>query len=295
MSATVAPSAAARRTSHSRPVNGFDPIARAAAASCGSTMRSPRSARRMAVASSSAGASLTRNRLTPACMARVRYPGRPNVVRMRTLHPGKERRSRSAASSPSMPGISMSRRATSGRGGGGRGFDVVAAVDLRHDLHVRLEGQQRGEGAAHHVLVLGEKGRGSRRHGPLGGLRFACRLHQWNAGAHAEAAAGRRPCREAATRGRLARSCSPSSPLPSLTAVSQSQPEAPWPPTSPAALAPSSVTSSVTAFSPAVTAMLACVAELRRTMLVVASRTTHARSSRRRAAGHRRRLPQACR
>src|SRR2546423_477976 len=96
MSAIVDPSAAAASTSRSRSVSGFGPADRAAAARAGSTTRSPASTRRIAAASSSTGPSLTRNPLAPASMARRRYPGRPNVVRISNLQP-RSRGRRAAA------------------------------------------------------------------------------------------------------------------------------------------------------------------------------------------------------
>src|SRR5215204_6248830 len=66
MSATVAPSRAATSTSRSRPVKGLAPPASVAAASVGSTTRSPAATRRMAAARSSVGASLTTKPSTPA-------------------------------------------------------------------------------------------------------------------------------------------------------------------------------------------------------------------------------------
>ena len=72
MSATVAPSTAALRTSRSRGVSGLGPALSAAAASAGSMTRSPASTRRIAAASSSTGPSLTRNPDAPASIARRR-------------------------------------------------------------------------------------------------------------------------------------------------------------------------------------------------------------------------------
>ena len=72
MSATVAPSREATSTSRSRPVSGDAPPARVAAASAGSTTRSPSATRRTASASCSAGASLTTKPSAPDSIARRR-------------------------------------------------------------------------------------------------------------------------------------------------------------------------------------------------------------------------------
>src|SRR5580704_6353352 len=76
--------------------------------------RSPASTRRMVWVSLSAVESLTRNADTPDSIARRRNPGRPNVVRITILVSGWFFFSSAAADRPSMPGISMSSRATSG-------------------------------------------------------------------------------------------------------------------------------------------------------------------------------------
>ena len=57
---------------------------------------------------------------------------------------------------PSMPGISMSSRATSGRAARG-GDDLVAALDLGDDLDVVFEREQAPERAADHGLIFGEQ------------------------------------------------------------------------------------------------------------------------------------------
>ena len=76
---------------------------------------------------------------------------------------GQRGRSWAAAASPSSPGISMSRSATSGRSPQRRRDDLVAAADLGHDLEVALQLEQGGERAADHRLVLGEQQRITRR------------------------------------------------------------------------------------------------------------------------------------
>ncbi len=115
MSPMVEHSAEVARTSYSRGERGLGPALSAAATSAGSITRSPASTRRIAVASSRAGLSFTRNAEAPASSARRRYCGRPNVVRMMTRHSGRVSRSTAAAAMPSLPGISMSSSATSGR------------------------------------------------------------------------------------------------------------------------------------------------------------------------------------
>ena len=51
----------------------------------------------------------------------------------------------------------MSSSATSGAGVRRRGDHLVTAADLRHDLEVVLEVEQRGERGAHQRLVVGEQ------------------------------------------------------------------------------------------------------------------------------------------
>ena len=83
------PSRAARSTSVSRAVSGESPATRLSAASAGSTTRSPACTRRTASASCRAGVSLTTNPSAPACSARRRNPGRPNVVTISTRVDGQ--------------------------------------------------------------------------------------------------------------------------------------------------------------------------------------------------------------
>ncbi len=64
---------------------------------------------------------------------------------------------------PSAPGISMSRRHTSGCVQRDRSSDLVAPGDLGHDLEVWLEVEQGGERSAHQRLVIGEQQTDRRR------------------------------------------------------------------------------------------------------------------------------------
>ncbi len=157
IAATDEPSRAARSTSVSRAVRGESPATRLSAASTGSTTRSPACTRRTASASCRAGVSLTTNPSAPACSARRRKPGRPNVVTISTRVDGSACLRARVASMPSMPGISTSSRATSGACARGRLHDGVAAAHLGHDGQVGLEVEQRGQGPAHQGLVVGEQ------------------------------------------------------------------------------------------------------------------------------------------
>ena len=72
MSATVPLVADSASTSRSRSDSGLAPSLSAASARAGSTTRWPRATRRIASASSVAGASLSRNPVAPASIARRR-------------------------------------------------------------------------------------------------------------------------------------------------------------------------------------------------------------------------------
>lgn len=114
-SATVAPSAAAWRTSVSRAVRGESPYTSESAARAGSTTRNPAWTRRTDSARSLAGASLTTKPCAPDFSARRRKPGRPKVVTIRTFVEGSLSSSPAVAVRPSVPGMSTSMRTTSGR------------------------------------------------------------------------------------------------------------------------------------------------------------------------------------
>ena len=72
---------------------------------------------------------------------------------------------------PSRPGISTSSRATSGRCAAGLGHYLVPAADLGHHLQVGLQGEQRGQRAAHQRLVIGEQQPDRGGHGASPGVR----------------------------------------------------------------------------------------------------------------------------
>ena len=56
-----------------------------------------------------------------------------------------------------MPGISMSRSATSGKVAQSRGDDLVASANRRHDAEVLLQVKQRRERGANELLVVREE------------------------------------------------------------------------------------------------------------------------------------------
>nr|CEL18566.1 hypothetical protein [Kibdelosporangium sp. MJ126-NF4]CTQ98050.1 hypothetical protein [Kibdelosporangium sp. MJ126-NF4] len=115
MSVGFLPSAAIRSTSTSRLVSGHSVPPHAATARSPSTTRLPAATPRTALASSSAGASLSRKPLTLADSARRSVPGLPRLVRIRVRQAGTRWWISPAAERPSLRGRSMSITATSGR------------------------------------------------------------------------------------------------------------------------------------------------------------------------------------
>src|SRR5919201_2562705 len=81
----------------------------------GSMSASPAAAARMPARSWSAGTPLSRNPLAPSASASKTYSSRSNVVRTTIRGACVSRTRRGMAASPSMPGMRMSRRTTSGR------------------------------------------------------------------------------------------------------------------------------------------------------------------------------------
>ena len=164
MSATVAPSRAATRTSRSRAVSGDAPSASVSAASAG--IDDPLAGGHPA---HGVGQLLGRRVLDDEA-AGARLHGPPQVAgpaeRGEDDHAavGHLLASTAAAARPSMPGISMSSRATSGWCVRGRDH-LVAPADLGHHLEVVLEFEQGGEGRADQGLVVGQRGAGSSRDG----------------------------------------------------------------------------------------------------------------------------------
>ena len=92
-----------------------------------------------------------------AAIARRRYPGRPNVVRMSERHAGSSRGERvgrrEAVAARHLDVEQRDVRALAPR----RVEHLVAALDLGHHLDVRLQLEQARERAAHHRLVLGDQ------------------------------------------------------------------------------------------------------------------------------------------
>ena len=174
MSAIVEPSTAAVSTSRSRSVSGFGPADNAAAASAGSTTRSPREHPPDRVRQLLDRAVLDEE----AARARLHRPAQvPGPAeRGQDQHVAAlagQRRSAPAASSPDAPGISMSSSAMSGlviQRGRRR---PRRRRDFRDHLDVGFEAEQQRQRAAHHALVLGEQYRITRR--PPGMLR--CPVH----------------------------------------------------------------------------------------------------------------------
>ncbi len=120
----------------------------------GSTTRSPAATRLMASASCSAGASLTTKPLAPASMARRRYPGRPNVVRMSGTagrHLLAEDGRRGQAVDPWHLDVEQG---DVGARPPGRGDHLVAAPDGCHHGEVLFEVEKGGQGLADQLLVV---------------------------------------------------------------------------------------------------------------------------------------------
>ena len=119
--------------------------------------RSPASALRTAVASRSGGESLTMNADTPDSIARRRKPGRPNVVRITIFTPGWRTVQLARGREAVHPGHLDVQQGHVDVVLGGGPDHLVAPADLGDDLHVGLEGQQRGERLADQGLVVGEE------------------------------------------------------------------------------------------------------------------------------------------
>ena len=155
--AIVAVSVDAARTSRSRGESGFVPSARASSASAGSTTRPPAATRRIASASWAAGASLRRNPERaglhrPAEVARPpegRHDDRPTA-----RQGGPELGSGAEAVESRHLDVEQG---DVGADLEGRGHDLVAAGDVRDDLEIKLEAQQRDDRAADERLVLGDE------------------------------------------------------------------------------------------------------------------------------------------
>ncbi len=157
MSATVAPSRAATSTSRSRPVSGDVPPASVAAASAGSTTRSPRCSRRTASASCSAGASLT-TKPSGAGLHRAAQVAGP-AEGGQDQHPAARQlvgQRRGGGQAVHAGHLDVQQRDV--RIGGQRGGDdLVAAADLGDDGEVVLEFEQGDQRGADQRLVVGDQ------------------------------------------------------------------------------------------------------------------------------------------
>src|SRR2546421_12489911 len=76
---------------------------------------------------------------------------------MTALQPGRASRRSRAAVRPSMPGISMSSRATAGLTSRAAGTTSAPDATWATTSNVGLQPPQAGEGPPHHALVLGQK------------------------------------------------------------------------------------------------------------------------------------------
>ena len=115
ISAVVAPSAASRRASSSRAVNGFFTVLSAAKASSGSITFLPLATRRTASAMNSGATSRTTNPVACAATARRRLAGSRCSPMISDRQDGSSACRARAAANPSAPGRAAARTATSGR------------------------------------------------------------------------------------------------------------------------------------------------------------------------------------
>ena len=122
----------------------------------GASSASPAAMTRTASNSRSAVTSLSRNPLAPTRSASKTYSSRSKVVRISTRGAWSSSVSCRGASMPSVPGIRMSIRTTSGlRSRQVRTASAPSAAVAEH-VEVRLRVEHRGEPGPHHLVVVGD-------------------------------------------------------------------------------------------------------------------------------------------